>query len=117
MADYYTLNGREVVPASYGEYSRQHMERIMAGTKVPPSDPWRVAYTDIGPCYVSTVFLGMDHSWSDGPPELFETMIFGDEHSEDQWRYATYDEAEAGHKAIVEALKSGGKLPGYEEED
>jgi hypothetical protein len=28
---------------------------------------------------VSTVFLGLDHSWNVGPPVLFETMIFGGE--------------------------------------
>lgn len=26
---------------------------------------------------VSTVFLGIDHSFGDGPPVLWETMIFG----------------------------------------
>jgi hypothetical protein len=48
--------------------------------------------------YVSTVFLGLDHSFGEGPPQLFETMIFGGEHDEYQERYSTWDEAEAGHK-------------------
>jgi hypothetical protein len=30
----------------------------------------------IGDYEVSTVFLGLDHSFDDGPPELFETMVF-----------------------------------------
>ena len=47
---------------------------------------------------VSTIFLGIDHSLGGGPPLLFETMIFGGEHDQDQWRHATYDEAEKGHK-------------------
>lgn len=51
---------------------------------------------------VSTVFLGLNHQWGDGPPLLFETMIFGGEHDEDQWRYSTWDEAVAGHTAAVE---------------
>ena len=52
---------------------------------------------------VSTIFLGLDHSFGDGPPVLFETMVFGDTDLDyNQVRYSTYDEAEAGHKALVE---------------
>lgn len=50
---------------------------------------------------VSTVFLGMNHQFGNGPPLIFETMIFGGEHSDDQWRYATEAEALEGHKAVV----------------
>jgi hypothetical protein len=52
---------------------------------------------------VSTVFLGLDHQWGDGPPLVFETMIFGGEHDQYQERYSTWDEAEAGHKQGVRA--------------
>jgi hypothetical protein len=48
---------------------------------------------------VSTVFLGIDHQYGDGPPLLWETMIFGGPRDGDQWRYPTYDEAMAGHEA------------------
>lgn len=52
--------------------------------------------------YISTVFLGMDHNFDgDGPPILFETMIFGGENDGYQVRYATYDEAMVGHKVAV----------------
>lgn len=51
---------------------------------------------------VSTIFLGIDHSFGNGPPLLFETMIFGGKHDEDQWRYSTWDEAAIGH---VDACK------------
>ena len=38
----------------------------------------RVASDQIGGILISTVFLGLDHSFSEnGPPLLFETMIFG----------------------------------------
>jgi len=50
---------------------------------------------------VSTVFLGLDHGWGDGPPILFETMIFGGPHDQRQWRYSTIEEAREGHKAAV----------------
>jgi len=53
---------------------------------------------------VSTVFLGLDHNFcDDGPPILFETMIFCNraDLSGTMRRYATWDEAEAGHKETV----------------
>jgi hypothetical protein len=51
---------------------------------------------------VSTVFLGLDHQWGDGPPLLFETMIFGGPHDELQWRYSTRSEAMRGHDSAVD---------------
>lgn len=51
---------------------------------------------------VSTVFLGLDHNYGDGPPLLFETMIFGGEHDASQWRYSTWEEAAEGHRAACE---------------
>jgi hypothetical protein len=46
---------------------------------------------------VSTVYLGLDHSFGAGPPLIFETMIFGGTLDGDTWRYATEAEARAGH--------------------
>lgn len=57
---------------------------------------------------VSTVFLGMDHQWfDDGPPLIFETMIFGGRWDNYQWRWSTRAEAEASHAQVVEALQTG----------
>ncbi len=56
---------------------------------------------------VSTVFLGLDHSFGDGEPILFETMIFGGKHGDYQERYSTWEEAEAGHKKAL--AKAEGK--------
>lgn len=47
---------------------------------------------------VSTVFLGMDHNCGDGPPILWETMIFGGPHGRYQERYTTRAEALEGHR-------------------
>jgi hypothetical protein len=63
-------------------------------------------------CDVSTVFLCLDHGHSlDGPPILFETMVFGGPMNDWQRRYATWDEAMAGHRETValvrKALKKG----------
>lgn len=53
----------------------------------------------IGDVRVSTVFLGLDHDYSNnGEPILFETMIFGGEHDGYQKRYSTKEEALKGHK-------------------
>jgi hypothetical protein len=54
---------------------------------------------------ISTVFLGVDHSWVEGQPILFETMIFGGERDGETHRYHTWDEAEAGHQRILNEVK------------
>jgi hypothetical protein len=51
---------------------------------------------------VSTVFLGIDHRFvGEGPPIVFETMVFRDGDGDEQMRYATWEEAERGHLAMV----------------
>lgn len=52
---------------------------------------------------VSTVWLGLDHGFIfDGPPIIFETMVFGDSMTDlDCRRYATLKEAREGHRATV----------------
>lgn len=59
-----------------------------------------VAETWLGLAYVSTVFLGLDHGHS-GTPLWFETAIFRFDKSFDVERYATWEEAEAGHARVV----------------
>jgi len=55
--------------------------------------------------FVSTVWLGMDHSWFGGKPLIFETMVFGAGEEEEQERYSTEKEALAGHKRFVEKYR------------
>ena len=69
----------------------------------------KVGRDEIGDAVVSTMFLGMDHNMSGaGPPVLFETMIFWDGHEldEEQERYCTWEEAEAGHARWVAAVRA-----------
>lgn len=66
---------------------------------------WRVGSTQLGPFWVSTMFLGLDHQYGSGPPLLFETMVFHGSHGDEQWRYSTWDEALAGHARVVELVK------------
>lgn len=58
----------------------------------------RVARDEKHGIIVSTVFLCVDHSWDDGPPYLFETMIFGGDNDGYQERCSTWNEAVAMHK-------------------
>ena len=60
-----------------------------------------VACDNIKGVRVSTVFLGINHNWSEGPPVLWETMIFGGEHDEYQRRYTSRADAEAGHNEAL----------------
>ena len=54
---------------------------------------------------VSTVFLGLDHSFSDdAPPVLFETMVFINGSGGEMERYSTWDEAEEGHQNMVDKV-------------
>jgi len=74
----------------------------------------RVGDTTVGNYRISTVFLGLDHGFSlDGEehtPILFETMVFSYSNEVDklhdlyQDRYATWDEAVVGHKAVVKLI-------------
>ena len=64
-----------------------------------------VAKDEIDGVSISTVFLGLDHGFGDGPPILFETMVFGGELDQEQERYATFEQAEKGHKLMVERIK------------
>ena len=51
---------------------------------------------------VSTVFLGLDHCFfDDGPPLLFETMVFGGALDQEMERCSTWEQAEQMHKRMV----------------
>lgn len=67
-----------------------------------------VAKTEINAhCDVSTVFLGLDHSFGQGDPVLFETMIFGGPLDRERDRYTSWADAERGHEeAVVRARKA-----------
>lgn len=64
-----------------------------------------VAKTILNNVTISTVFLGLDHSWGTGLPVLFETLVFGGEMDGEMNRYSTWDEAVAGHNRMVNIVK------------
>jgi hypothetical protein len=96
VSEHYILEGREAVPTDLMTWARsfEKSDRIVAKTDTPNGK-------------VSTVFLGLNHNWGDGPPLLFETMVFGGTLDGDMDRYSTYEQAEAGHAAMCERVRLG----------
>jgi len=91
----YILDGHTPVPVDLMTWALwfQNENRIVAKTEVRPG------------IVVSTVFIGIDHSFGHGKPLLFETMVFSDYGGDDEVRYSTWDEAVAGHVATVAKLE------------
>jgi hypothetical protein len=96
---WYVLRGRRAVPVD---------DVLDAARALEDVDARQVGLDDLGAVQVSTVFLGLDHNWRDGPPLLFETMTFSDDVpalADRQDRYATWDEAVAGHARTVAVVR------------
>lgn len=96
MNDKFILEGRELKTVDFATWARWF------GTA-----DRHVANDEIGGARVSTVFLGIDYSFGNGPPLLFETMIFGGPHADYQTRCSTWEQAEAQHAEAVALVKSG----------
>jgi hypothetical protein len=65
----------------------------------------RIELDIVGPYRISTVWLGLNFQFGDGPPLIFETMVFKDgdnlDPERDCERYSTESDAIAGHAAMV----------------
>lgn len=70
----------------------------------------RVRSTYINNLWISTVFLGIDHQWGDGPPLLFETMLFNQHEEEPAFtaRCTTWREALRQHRDVITHIKTKG---------
>jgi hypothetical protein len=97
MMGYYILDGK--VPKSCKDASEWGEWFNNCG------DSRIIAKTEVGESVVSTVFFGIDHNFGNGPPLLFETMIFGGKFDEECWRCSTWEEAEARHGIAVAMCK------------
>lgn len=92
MSAYYSRTGQ---PISMEEWTDDRSkDLVVAKTEVPEAD-----------AEVSTVYLGIDHSWDGGPPLIFETMIFGGLLDQYQKRWTTEDQAREGHQEAIDAAK------------
>lgn len=76
-------------------------------------DRRRIRRTKINGKTVSTVFLGIDHSFGGRIPILYETMVFDDETDlavdDLQEGYSTRLEAIRGHNTVVKGIQKGKK--------
>ncbi len=94
MNDKYILNGHAPVlcddPIAWAKWYETADRHVAKDTR--------------GGTDVSTVFLGLDCSFGDGPPVLFETLVFGGDHDQDAEKYYTWDEAEVGHQRMCEKV-------------
>lgn len=106
--EHYILAGHTPIKVSFSRWFCWFCSTVTS------PDERRVAKTEVGEAVVSTVFLGLDHRQSlHGEPVLFETMVFGGEHSGKQERYSTWGEAEVGHEETVKLVK--GEMTGVGE--
>lgn len=101
---FYKLVDQEVIPVDdvieWGAWMEETRE----------NDGRRVGSDNVNGHWVSTVFLGVDHQYGDGPPLVFETMVFPSEENmreEYMERYSTLEEAEAGHARAVQGVMDG----------
>ena len=95
MSDHYILAGHKTVKVdlmTWAEWFEKSEDRHVAREK-------------IGDAEISTVFLGLDHSFGQGPPLLFETMVFGGALDQEQDRCTTWKEAEAMHAMMCERVR------------
>lgn len=69
----------------------------------------RVAQDQVDDSWVSTVWLGIDHSCGleTHTPLIFETMIFGGRYADAQMHYCTEEDAARGHAEAVADLRAG----------
>jgi hypothetical protein len=94
MGHFYNVEGEPISVDEWGRLMENREYQVVRQTRLADGS------------LVSTVWLGLDHNWGDGQPLIFETMVFTDRGTTDgqQWRYATYHGALAGHEAIVKRL-------------
>jgi len=105
------IEARKPVYPNLDEVTTEEMDRrracVAAGVDPMDSSWWKLGDTVVGKVNVSTVWLGLDHQWGDGPPLIFETMVFGGRGklADAQQRYATREQALAGHAEMVRAVR------------
>lgn len=104
MSDYYDPEGRPLTLEEWGDLlEKRHHD---------PDTSWWHKVTVVGndSVEVSTVWLGMNHRFGDGPPLIYETMVFGGPMAEAQWRYSTKEEAWRHHDEVVRMVMEASRF-------
>ena len=99
MMGYYDKHGRPISAERYGELRWDDTGKV--------SNYARVGLDTVDGVEVSTVWLGLDHSFNSRLPIIFESMIFGGEHDGDINRYSSEGAALIGHRCAVNNLRRG----------
>lgn len=97
VTDYYDRQGKPLTMEQWIPLFEDSNYKIVKQDYIPDG---------IGQIKVSTVWLGLNHSRiGEGPPLIFETLIFGGEYDQEMYRYTTEDQALAGHEIAVDLVK------------
>jgi hypothetical protein len=103
--NYYDRCGNKISFGRWIDFIEDHSYAVLGRT--PVGGVWEV----------STVWMGTNHQWFEGPPLIFETMIFEIAESNGpgytyhetifdyQARYTTEGQAREGHRSTVRALR------------
>jgi hypothetical protein len=101
VRDYYDRDGTSLTLEQWVKAYEGLTKKAVASTLLPDGT------------WISTVWLGINHQYGEGPPLIFETMVFPGQGQLAQcldWRhydrYATEAEALAGHEAMVRKVRA-----------
>lgn len=92
MSEYYDRQGNPITFKEWVEQFERTADKVVEQTQ-----------TDNG--FVSTVWLGLSHQFGDGPPLIFETLVFEGTMDGEMDRYSTEEQARAGHAEMVARVK------------
>lgn len=101
------MNGQFILDEK-GEKPIPCASLIVWGKWLQKAGPKRVVKREtIGDSDVSTVFLGLDHNhFDEGPPIIWETMVFGGKLDQEQDRCSgNREQAEAMHAKMVARVR------------
>ena len=94
---HWILDGKKVVPADLMTWAHWLEDENTKRT---------VASTDICGLRASTVFIGLDHNFlDDGPPILWETMVFGAGEWDMDRCAGSWEQAEEMHNKMCERVR------------
>jgi hypothetical protein len=79
----------------WANWMEQHPDRKIIGRTYLTKD-----------IFISTVFLGIDHSFNDSKPVLWETMICGGKYDGEMERYTSFQDAIDGHLMELDKIRS-----------
>lgn len=98
MGGYYDRNG---IPMDEGDWAAAQAGPYHVGRSkvLDAADPSKSID-------VSTIWMGIDHRHGDGPPLIFETMVFAEGSDSETYadRYSTEQQAREGHTLAVLAV-------------